>query len=308
VGGALVTTGGVLGSAGTVVLFGAGGAGLAGWKTTKRWGDLTEFYFRLPTSAGGEKEDSLELVIAVSGWLRDEQDDFGQHWSALPEAAILCWESENLRKLGSILYRLIRDEIAKSLTSFYLTAAFGAAVTPLMWPVWVLNSLGDLDNAWLVCKDKALIAGEELAEAILSSNTTGRPVKLVGFSMGAVVVFEALLELANRSCYDKISEVVLIGTPISTTFSLFDTQKRWARARSVVAGRFVNCHSRKDWLLQVLARYLDWGIHIAGLEPLASRETLRIQDIDVADLVTVHTEYPAKIPAILHRVSTAPSL
>lgn len=39
-----------------------------------------------------------------------------------------------------------------------------------------------------------------------------------------------------------------MGAPVSTRL------ERWAMARSVVAGRFVNAYSRRDWVLGLIYR------------------------------------------------------
>ena len=41
---------------------------------------------------------------------------------------------------------------------------------------------------------------------------------------------------------------MVMGAPVSTRL------ERWAMARSVVAGRFVNAYSRRDWVLGLIYR------------------------------------------------------
>ena len=45
-----------------------------------------------------------------------------------------------------------------------------------------------------------------------------------------------------------VEHVVVMGAPVSTRL------ERWAMARSVVAGRFVNAYSRRDWVLGLIYR------------------------------------------------------
>lgn len=90
-----------------------------------------------------------------------------------------------------------------------------------------------------------------------------RPVILVGFSMGARVIFACLQELARehrkweeeqakRSPKQQqqaaamgspaaglVHTAVLLGTPVSCA------EAQWRRARAMVADRLVNCYSRK---------------------------------------------------------------
>lgn len=43
----------------------------------------------------------------------------------------------------------------------------------------------------------------------------------------------------------RLQDVCLMGAPVETQ------PERWQMARRVVAGRLINCYSRRDWLLGV---------------------------------------------------------
>jgi hypothetical protein len=43
---------------------------------------------------------------------------------------------------------------------------------------------------------------------------------------------------------------------------------KWAAARSVVAGRLINCYAWNDWLLALLYRSKSYDIGVAGLYPI----------------------------------------
>jgi hypothetical protein len=80
-----------------------------------------------------------------------------------------------------------------------------------------------IDPTWTVALKRADDAGKMLADALLSRAAGTRPVSLVGFSMGARVIFSALVELAAKAANTQddshptgiIDTVVLLGTPIS---------------------------------------------------------------------------------------------
>ena len=56
-------------------LFGAAGAGVTGYKMSRRVGDVEEFYF-VPLSPG--QGSRLHVTIAVPGWLPPPADDTSQ--------------------------------------------------------------------------------------------------------------------------------------------------------------------------------------------------------------------------------------
>ena len=195
------------------------------------------------------------------------------------------------------MYRLIRDEIARTLAGFWLTATLGAAASSLMWPVAVINSISDLDNTWLVVKDRSKLAGEVLAGVLCNfAKLNRRPINLVGFSMGARVVFDCLQFLHASGMWDIVNDVVIVGAPISTTLKVPGKKERWDKARAVVTGRFINGYCGGDWLLAFLSRYLEWGISIAGLGPAGVKG---VEDIDLSGIVNLHTDYSYKMPEIL---------
>jgi len=247
------------------------------------------------------RDSRLELTICVSGWV-DESDPLEQ-WKPceVTDNYLLKWESNYLKLLGSLLYRLIRDELAKSIASFWLAATLGAAATTLMWPVWIFNSIGDMDNTWLVVRDRAKLTGEVLAKAITHQAAIGnRPVTLIGYSMGSRVIFDCLQYLYDAGNFNCVQDVVLVGSPISTTLNAQASSDKWANARAVVSGRLINGYNRSDWHLGFLCRYIEWGLHVAGLSPVNEPG---VEDYDLCDIVTIHTDYSSKMPAILQRMN-----
>ncbi|KAJ8443634.1 hypothetical protein Cgig2_019616 [Carnegiea gigantea] len=92
-------------------------------------------------------------------------------------------------------------------------------------------------------------AGKLLAEVLLKGLQGNRPVTLVGYSLGARVIFKCLQHLANTEYKANLIErVVLLGAPVPIK------AENWEAARKVVAGRFVNVFSQNDWVLGVAFR------------------------------------------------------
>ena len=123
----------------------------------------------------------------------------------------------------------------------FVAGVFAAVAMPLQ-----LKSIaGLLDNAWSIALERASKAGEALAETLACGAHGDRPVTLVGYSLGARVVFRCLEELARRKLPGVVDTAVLLGAPVSRDCS------KWAAARSVVSGRLVNVHNKNDWFVHV---------------------------------------------------------
>jgi len=67
-------------------------------------------------------------------------------------------------------------------------------------------------------------------------------------------------------------------------------------ARGVVADRFVNCYSRKDWVLKIMYRYQKLVANAAGIAPV---NVAGVENVDVTDVVPGHQHYATKIKDIL---------
>lgn len=116
--------------------------------------------------------------------------------------------------------------------------------------------------------------------------------------MGAITIFNALLQLAKRGVRDSVDEVILIGAPLSPT------PAEWESVKTVVAGRMVNVYSRNDWVLAILVRLHSMvssrmSTSVAGL---GSVEVEGVEEVDVSDIVSGHLELGQRLKDILERV------
>lgn len=66
---------------------------------------------------------------------------------------------------------------------------------------------------------------------------------LVGFSLGARVIYSCLVELARVKAYGLVQNVYIFGSPVVVKHS------QMLLSSTIVSGRFVNGFSRKDWIL-----------------------------------------------------------
>jgi hypothetical protein len=165
----------------------------------------------------------------------------------------------------------------------------------LQLPV-VLTKLSYLiDNPWTVSQVRADAAGLILADSLIDRNLGTRPITFVGYSLGSRVIFACLKELSKRGAYGLVQNVFLFGSPVIAN------KDEYLRARSVVAGRFVNGFATNDWILGYLFRLTSGGISkVAGLAPI--EEIPELENINVTEFVPGHMSYRTAMPRLLREV------
>ncbi|XP_077998407.1 transmembrane and coiled-coil domain-containing protein 4-like [Glandiceps talaboti] len=286
---ALTTTAGI---AIMTSLFGAAGAGLTGYKMKKRVGAIEQFEF-CPITHGNH----LHVTIAISGWLSDEQpDNFHSPWLNLAiskEQYYLKWESKYLIALGNALEYLLQGAVTMATQEALKHTILAGLLAALTWPATVLSVAGVIDNPWGVAMQRAKEVGQQLAEVLISKQQGNRPVTLIGFSLGAKVIYNCLEELSKRKGTEGLLEdVILLGTPVPASPS------NWQNFSRVVAGRIINGYCSSDWLLRFVYRTASAQISIAGLQPIAWDDR-RMINIDLSDVVSGHLDYSKKMDTIL---------
>ena len=119
-----------------------------------------------------------------------------------------------------------------------------------------------------------------------------RPISLVGYSLGARVIYYCLLELAKHRACGLVQDVYLYGTPVIIK------QKECLRAQSIVAGRFLNGYKRNDWILGYLFRASTTGLgQVAGLRPIENCGD--IENLDCTEVVPGHLMYRDAMPKLM---------
>ncbi|KAL4666654.1 hypothetical protein H8959_005343 [Pygathrix nigripes] len=206
-GGTVIAT--IIGSAGAAALgsaagiaimtslFGAAGAGLTGYKMKKRVGAIEEFTF-LPLTEGRQ----LHITIAITGWLASgKYRTFSAPWAALAhsrEQYCLAWEAKYLMELGNALETILSglaNMVAQEALKYTVLSGIVAALT---WPASLLSVANVIDNPWGVCLHRSAEVGKHLAHILLSRQQGRRPVTLIGFSLGARVIYFCLQEMAQE--------------------------------------------------------------------------------------------------------------
>lgn len=292
------TTGGI---ATMSILFGAAGAGLTSYRMNRRFGDVKDFKF-IPLGVN-PFEEKLHAVIGISGWL-DEEEDVWKPWAESihcggSDIYALQFEKNVLLGLGKGLHTFITGTAASLAATEILKMTLAAsAVTMLMFPVALLQSGDIIDNPWSLGMVRARLAGQILADVIRKRVHGHRPINLYGFSLGALVILSCLEELSNDpDSFGVIENVVLFGIPATTL-----PTHRWMKARCLVAGRFIHCFSRSDWVLSFLYRGTSLQFdEIAGMSGLA--KVPEVESVDFTGLINGHLDYRQKLPELLELLS-----
>ncbi|KAI8365787.1 hypothetical protein BD560DRAFT_401738 [Blakeslea trispora] len=293
------TTGFLGGTAGIALITGGAtvaGGRLGGKSMNKRMKSIDVFEF-LPVHV----DENVSCIVTITGWLPSKEQDE----SSLPFSTIdhlmgdhynLYWEPEMLEELGSAFRILATEAVSFSIQQALTHTIMGALLAGLAWPL-ALTKLGYIvDNPWANALDRSRLAGLVLADSLMNRNLGTRPITLVGYSLGARVIFFCLLELARVNAFGLVENVFLFGTPVS------GSKNEWKQCTSVVSGRFVNGYATNDWLLGFLFRTSTGGLgNIAGLRPLSHIEGNRVHNVDCTDLISGHLSYRASMPKLLKR-------
>lgn len=274
----------VAGSVAVAASFGAAGAGLTGTKMARRIGSIDEFEFK-PIGENHNK-GRLAVEITVSGFAFDEKD-FIRPWEGLNnnlERYALQWESKNIIAVSTAIQDWLTSRLAMELmTRGAMMTVLSSLLVALAWPATLLSATDFIDSKWTIAVDRSDKAGRMLADVLLKGLQGNRPVTLVGYSLGARVIFKCLQYLAEtEKSAELVERVVLLGAPISIK------DQNWEAARKMVAGRFVNVYSTNDWMLGIAFRASLLTQGLAGIQPI---DVPGIENVDVTDVIEGHSSY-----------------
>ncbi|CAN0404837.1 unnamed protein product [Ectocarpus sp. 12 AP-2014] len=235
--------------------------------------------------AHGVMEDSWE-ALPSHAWWRDFVSGGEEH--------VLVWERGPLTELHAAMRDLAWKKASRSAVNEALKrSALAPVVAAAALPLALLEAASGLDDPWGVVRTRALEAGRLLAAVLLSRPVGSRPVTLLGYSMGAKLVFnclEALAAAPNGRGLGIVENAVMLGTPIGTK------RGRWKRVRSAVAGRLINGYSSRDWLLALVYRSKSWSLGVAGTSRV---EGCGVENVDLSGLVTWHLSYSRILPTVM---------
>jgi hypothetical protein len=241
----------------------------------------------------------LNLILTVSGWMAGKVDDVRLPFSTVDpvmgDIYSLLWEPDMLRSTGDTINILATEALTQTIQQVLGMTLLVGLMSAIQLPI-VLTKLAYLiDNPWSVSLDRATAAGLILADSLIQRHLGTRPITLVGFSLGARVIFSCLKELSERGAYGIVQNVYLFGAPITAK------RDEYLKARSVIAGRFVNGYASNDWILGYLFRATAGGLsRVAGLATVDDIPGL--ENKDVSAFVNGHMAYRAAMPRLLREV------
>ncbi|KAH9758933.1 transmembrane/coiled-coil protein (DUF726) [Citrus sinensis] len=231
------------------------GASLTGSKMARRIRSIDEFEFK--DIGQNHKQGHLAVGIMISG-LVFEQEHFVQPWEGYEdylERYALWWESDKLIALSTAIEdwltssTLMNLKLVKLISKGAMVTVLSTLVSAFALPATLVTASDLIDSKRAVAVVRSDKASELLAEVLTKGLQGNRPVTLVGFPLGAPVIFKCLKCLAETGDNAGFVEmVVLLEGPISIK------DEKWEDARKMVAGRFVNAYSTNDWMLGVAFR------------------------------------------------------
>lgn len=286
-------------------LFGAYGGRMTGQMMENLSAEVEDFAF-LPIHGERKEHDEsaeaatdsrrLRVIIAVTGWLL-EKEEVVTPWRVLkPSAEVfaLRFELEALMNLGQSINTMISSAAWGYAQSALIQRTVFAELMSAMWPMALIKVARVVDNPFSLAKTRADKAGEVLAEALINKAQGERPVTLIGYSLGARVIWSCLTTLAKRRAFGLVESVVMIGSPIPSDIPT------WRLMRAAVSGRLVNVYSTNDYLLAFLYRTSSLQYGIAGLMPIEGLPS--IENVDVSETVSGHLRYRYLVGAILQKI------
>ena len=149
----------------------------------------------------------------------------------------------------------------------------------------------DSDGEWADAKDVADANAEPLADWLRQwAAEDGRPIHLIGYSLGARVVCEALTELETGETATSLASVSLLGGAIPS--DSVEREGEYGDAIAALDAPVTNFYSERDRVLGWVYRLSDRTTAVGSVgidDPAAAPDGYA--DVDVTDLVADHYSY-----------------
>jgi hypothetical protein len=101
----------------------------------------------------------MHVIIAVTGWVRHQDDDYSEPWRGLADGAeqySVRWESQELAYLGDYMYtKLSSSALGIATTQVLSQTVLHSLLAAVTWPLLLINAAEVIDNAWSRCQSRA---------------------------------------------------------------------------------------------------------------------------------------------------------
>lgn len=227
-----------------------------------------------------EPRGRQESLVLVKGYLSDE-DLAGE----TQEAWVTC-----LREAGwrGAIYHLWWDGsndaslIGYGSTGMAAGGAVGRTVGAIGGPAGsaaggVVGGIVGGRLHWSKTKRRAKRTGRDHAGSLIQRQVKPTPISVMGFSLGARVVYYIARELPYSGLV--IKDVYLIGGAVRR-----DSSKDWGEVASNIDGLLVNVYNKKDKILSKFYRTAEWGQSPCGRKEIKERHS-RIRNVDARYII-----------------------
>lgn len=286
-------------------LFGAYGGRMTGEMMRNLSADVEDFAFLPVHGERKEHADSVEavtdsrrlrVIISISGWLL-EKEEVVTPWRVLkPSAEVfaLRFELQTLMSLGQSINAMTASDAYGFAETAFTQRSMVTDLTSVIWPMALVKIARVIENPFSLAQARAEKAGKVLADALIKRTQGERPVTLIGYSVGARVIWSCLTSLAERRAFGLVESVVLLGAPVPSDIGT------WRAMRTAVSGRLVNVYSKNDYLLAFLYRTSSLQYGVSGLMPISGLSG--VENFDVSETVSGHLRYRYLVGSILQKI------
>ncbi len=272
-----------------------------------------------------EEQESKHQMNNLVNQVWDFEGEYGG------ELLTVRWESDLLIELCDSVTDMAVDMVGTAAKEILKQTALSTLITAIAWPYGLVKAANMIDGTWTLAIERSDLAGIELARSLLESQAGHRPVTLIGFSMGARTIYSCLKELARhqllweeqrvRGKVEKrkrkgtkkgsdqaaieytrepasiVEDAILMGLPNHLSLN------SWESCRCVVAGRLINCYSRRDLILSLMFQIK----RLAGaLKPVCGTYPVNVQGVenyDVSNFISAHSDYCRMTGHILRMIN-----
>lgn len=228
-------------------------------------------------------------VIFSGGFLSEGEDDSRWHHllqKAFPDSEILLlqWRSSNSKHaLGWGVKTAAQSSLGFNTVAHALGAVVPAVGVPLRVAGAALTARELANNPWIQARNEAEAIGNRLAELLNTDEIRAdqnQPFILIGYSLGAKLMLQALSRLQNPK---QVVDSYLLAAAIDID------DERWALACQKLSGRIHNFFSRQDAVLKYAYRAGNLSrSSAAGRKPVNSEAVF---NHDLTDLIDGHFAY-----------------